>query len=66
MIGIENSRTTKQAIVEWGKGLEDTHQSKAKHQNTIAYWRKLLKEANIDPDSIERETRDGNDSTGER
>ena len=52
ILRMDNSRLTKQVTLGW-PGTEISDQHNKARQTTIGYWRKLLKEAGSDPDTIE-------------
>ena len=50
VLRMPNSRTTKKITLGW---LKTTRRKVKRNQSTVVYWRKLLKEANIDYDDVE-------------
>jgi hypothetical protein len=61
---MENSRQTKAAILGWYHGLEDWSKAPGRKRKTVLYWKRLLKEANIDWADIGRITQDRDEWRG--
>ena len=49
-----DDRLVKQAVLGWNQGLEDLHKSWKKRKTTVGYWRRLLKEAGVEVESVEK------------
>ena len=51
---MSDDRIVKQAVLGWNQGLENLHKSRRKRQTTVGYWQRLLKEAGVDVESVEK------------
>ena len=55
---MEDNRTVKAAALGWMEELENVEKTPGKKPKTQLYWRKLVKEAGIDPTKIGEKTKD--------
>ena len=54
ILRMSDDRLVKQAVLGWNQDLEDLHKSRKKRQTTVGYWRRLLKEAGVEVESVEK------------
>ena len=54
ILRMSDDRLVKQAVLGWNQDLEDLHKSQRKRQTTVGYWRRLLKEAGVEVESVEK------------
>ena len=54
ILRMSDDRLVKQAVLGWNQDLEDLHRSRKKRQTTVGYWRRLLKEAGVEVESVEK------------
>ena len=51
---MSDDRIVKQAVLGWNQDLENLHKSRKKRETTVEYWRRLLKEAGVEVESVEK------------
>ena len=51
---MSNDRIVKQAVLGWNQDLQNIHKNRKKRQTTIGYWRRSLKEASMEVESVEK------------
>ena len=54
ILRMSDDRLVKQAVLGRNQDLEDLHKSWRKRQTTVGYWRRLLMEAGVEVDSVEK------------
>ena len=54
ILRMSDDRIVKQAVLGWNQDLENLHKSRKKRQTTVGYWRRLLKEAGVEVESVEK------------
>ena len=54
ILRMSDDRILKQAVLGWNQDLENLHKSRKKRQTTVGYWRRLLKEAGMELESVEK------------
>ena len=54
ILRMSDDRIVKQAVLGWNQDLENLHKSRKKRQTTVEYWRRLLKEAGVEVESVEK------------
>ena len=54
ILRMSDDRLVKQAVLGWNQDLEDLRKSRKKKQKTMGYWRRLLKEAGVEVESVEK------------
>ena len=54
ILRISEDRIAKQAILRSNQDLENLHKSRKKQQTMVRYWRRLLKEAGVEVEWVEK------------
>ena len=54
ILRMSDDRIVKQAVLGWNQDLENLHKSRKKRQTMVGYWRRLLKEAGVEVESVEK------------
>ena len=49
-----DDRIVKQAVLGWNQDLENSHKDREKLQTTVGYWRRLMQEAGVEVESVEK------------
>ena len=55
---MEDGRLTKVATLGWIEDLEDWEKPPGRRKKTVLYWKRLLREAGLDPTDVDALTRD--------
>ena len=54
ILRMSDDKIVKQAVLGWNQDLENLKKSRKKRQTTVGYWRRLLKEAGVEVQSVEK------------
>ena len=54
ILRLSDDRLVKQAVLGWNQDLEDLHKRRKKCQTTVGSWQRLLKEAVVELESVEK------------
>ena len=54
ILRMSHDRIVKHAVLGWNQGLENLHKSRKKRQTVVGYWRRLLRVAGVEVESVEK------------